>query len=196
MMALATSVVLACIVWATVEVVKTLRTHRRWLAETGAMVEGPDPIRLEARRHLAQGMTSRKVMQTKFKPPKGNCWAACVASVLEMPLSEMPDVEFESTEGMPGDEDVKRFWKKWREWLAERNLGLQRMTLGEGHPFPPGILIVTGQSPRGPWQHSVVYRDGELAHDPHPEGGGVLKVETIDLLYPLDPTLVWRLPLR
>ena len=129
----------------------------------------------------------KPVMQTKLKPPKGNCWAACVASVLELPLEDTPDIEFEQVDAAPDAPDVLAFWKRWREWLCCRNLGVQSMGLTEGHPVPMGILIVTGRSPRGPWQHSVVYKDGELVHDPHPEGGGVLKVETIDMLYPLNP---------
>ena len=132
----------------------------------------------------------KPVMQTKLKPPRGNCWAACVASVLELPLEDVPDVEFEQMDATPGAPDVLRFWKVWREWLAERGLGLQCVGLSDEHPIPPGILIVTGRSPRGDWQHSVVYKDGVLAHDPHPEGGGVTRVETLDLLYPLNPLVM------
>lgn len=38
----------------------------------------------------------------------------------------------------------------------------------------PGVpLIVDGMSPRGT-NHSVIYFNGVLAHDPHPDGGGII----------------------
>ena len=131
----------------------------------------------------------KPVYQTKLKPPKGNCWAACVASVLECGLEEVPDVEFEQMDAGAESPDVLRFWKEWREWLADRNLGILCVTMGKGVPLPRGYVIFTGRSPRGAWDHSVVYHDGELCHDPHPEGGGIQVVSSMDMLYPLDPAL-------
>jgi hypothetical protein len=40
--------------------------------------------------------------------------------------------------------------------------------------------IVAGDAERG-FFHSVVYKNGKLAHDPHPSGVGLLNVQTVYL---------------
>ena len=46
-----------------------------------------------------------------------------------------------------------------------------------------GYFLVGGKSPRG-YSHSVIYTKYGLAHDPHPEGGGVIP-ESVSLIYPM-----------
>jgi len=43
--------------------------------------------------------------------------------------------------------------------------------------------IACGLGPRG-YKHATVYRDGELVWDPHPEGGGLVRVEEFHLVLP------------
>lgn len=130
----------------------------------------------------------KPVFQTKLVPPHGNCWAACVASLFELTLADVPDIEFESVNSSPNSEDCKRFWRIWRGWLRDRGYGM--ITVGKGEVnVLAGFLIETGPSPRGPWQHSVITEDGLLAHDPFPGGSGLAgPSESWDLIYPLDPT--------
>lgn len=103
------------------------------------------------------------VMQTQVSQPgvKGNCFAACVASILEIPIEDAFDC-WKYT-----DEDWHDEFKKW---LYER--GLDCVALWE---LPVGVFgIANGQSPRGvSGGHSVIWKDGQLAHDPHPDGGGL-----------------------
>ena len=120
----------------------------------------------------------KAVFQTKLTPPSGNCWAACVASVLELSIEDVPDIEFKQLE-KHNTPDVKKFWRVWGKWLATRNLQHLSVTAPKGVPFPKGYILVCGVSPRGKWLHSVVYRDGKLCHDPFPEGGGIKKIITI-----------------
>ena len=106
-----------------------------------------------------------EVEQTIFLPPHGNCLAACMASVLELSLDEVPN---------PTGSD----WiDVWIVWLRPRGFGLtlvgcpdepDQMELFKAR-YMPGYTILTGQSPRGDWLHAVVARDGEIVWDPSPQ---------------------------
>ena len=72
-----------------------------------------------------------------------------------------------------------------RKWLAERGLSLQHVTnpdilLREGFksaPAPWGYCVAGGESPRGDFDHAVVFQIQNcvpvLVHDPHPSGDGL-----------------------
>jgi hypothetical protein len=95
----------------------------------------------------------------------GNCMAACIASVLEIPLEEVPECH--------GGVWVQRHM----DWLAERNLQLVNMPItsdrrketGEAYFFYYGYCLLTAKSPRTEGYHCVVVKDGAIVHDPHPE---------------------------
>lgn len=109
----------------------------------------------------------------------GNCYAACLASLLELPLWMVPPFE---------DMFARTVWmKRTEEWLG-RMFGL-RLARANGHPVEdlPEFYIASGPAPRGV-HHSVIYRRGELAHDPHPSGEGVLEVEWCWHLVPVEPS--------
>jgi hypothetical protein len=98
----------------------------------------------------------------------GNCYAACLASLLDLPLWMVPPFE-----DMFGRSDWHR---RSQEWL-ERMFGME-LVRTEGHA--PGSLpdyyIASGLSSRGV-RHSVIYGDGQLIHDPHPSREGIVAVE-------------------
>lgn len=116
----------------------------------------------------------KPVMQSKLyaedAPMRGNCRAAAFASILEIPLWMVPAIE-----DMRGDLQNER----WEEWL-DRLFGLALIRT-EGHDvgLMPDFYVACGPSPRGDGTiyHSVVYSRGELVHDPHPSGRGILSVE-------------------
>jgi hypothetical protein len=117
----------------------------------------------------------KPVDQTKFGMPAGNCLAACVASVLEMPLADVP--AFDGT-SRPDD----NWWLEFQDWLHARGMFAVELKL-EGRPsicLPERsvYVILTGKSPRGDFAHAVVGRsDGDvfrLAHDPHPSRAGIV----------------------
>lgn len=109
------------------------------------------------------------VMQTRGYDPsapageqRGNCWTACIASLLGLPIEGVPDfVQIE----VDGGED---WWAHTWRFLNER---------GDG-PY-----IQCGLSPRSPAadgkavHHAVIYQGGHLVHDPHPDGLGVVSIE-------------------
>jgi len=116
----------------------------------------------------------KPVMQTMFynKDGVGNCFEACLASILEIELCEIPMFH----EG----EWFKRLW----EWLQVKNLTYQGM-LSRADVFQykigiDGYFIVAGESPRGlliRGGHAVVFKDGKIVHDPHPNNNGILNIK-------------------
>lgn len=97
---------------------------------------------------------------------RGNCYAACWASLLEVPLEEVP-----AFEDLPDDGS---WWIETIKWLKDKGLVL--------HYFPSDeaptdtYVMACGPSPRGPWGHGVIYLDGKLVFDPHPSGEGLVQV--------------------
>ncbi len=96
-----------------------------------------------------------EVTQTKFYPD-GNCMAACLASILEKPLEEIPHTL--------GD-----------NWLADLNEGLKkfgykidRTLCDPDDETVGGYHIAVIQSPRGNWLHACVALDGKIVWDPYP----------------------------
>jgi hypothetical protein len=99
----------------------------------------------------------------------GNCFAACLASLLDLPLWMVPP--FEDMFGR-----ASHWFFRVEEWL-ERVHRLE-IVRSDGHPVEmlPEFYIASGLSPRGV-RHSVIYSRGELAHDPHPSDAGIAAVE-------------------
>lgn len=98
------------------------------------------------------------VDQTEFAP--GNCFSACVASVLELPLEIMPH------------------FMRAPEWLealsvfcAEKNIILDFGTDLTSAPRDKHYIL-NGRGPRG-IGHSVVALNGQIVHDPHPSRAGL-----------------------
>lgn len=124
----------------------------------------------------------RPVHQTLFVPkpgdPKatGNCMAACVASLLELDLDNVPNFAAD-----PRD----TWWQGFQEWLVDR--GWVAVVLDGDYPWP-GYSAASGKSPRGDYKHLVIHRGGKLVHDPHPAGTGLAgEPEDQWVLVPLDP---------
>ncbi len=111
----------------------------------------------------------------------GNCFSACVASILEVSLEDVPHHVGED------------WWERWQEWLAERNLGFLSVQLTESGELPLGwypdsYALLAADSPRGPWLHCVVWKGGEIVWDPSPERStGVGQWRDLTWIVPLDP---------
>lgn len=139
----------------------------------------------------------KPVFQTSFGSKKGNCQAACVASILEIPIEDVPC--------HAGD----AWFLKWETWLGGRGLSVVSFNFDGGvgldfvkYFFGEGFYIVAGLSPRARKDghpadmfHAVVYQGGKLVHDPHPAGGGVLDIREVDIIVPC-PTMTERISNR
>jgi hypothetical protein len=106
--------------------------------------------------------------------------------MLGLQISEVPN--FCEAPGFDEDPGVA-FMKAAHEWLALRGWGHITMDapgmLFQRH-YSKGFVLAAGMTSRG-FLHSVVYKDGELWHDPHPSHEGIEAVLEVDLLFPLNP---------
>jgi hypothetical protein len=94
----------------------------------------------------------------------GNCLQAAVSSICQMALHEVPHFA-----AMPDD----TWFEAMCNWLYNKGYDFE-----DFHSVndSPDFMLVIGPSPRG-ISHAVVYKDGKLAHDPHPSGEGILSVK-------------------
>lgn len=123
----------------------------------------------------------KPVDQTRFGVPEGNCFAACVASLLELPLEQVPHFPDHGAD----------WYSAFRDWLRARRLypvcfEVKRPEDGR----PDGMHILSGKSPRGEFLHSVVAKGAYIVHDPHPSRAGIRTEEDAILLVPFDPANV------
>lgn len=116
----------------------------------------------------------RPVLQTRLhsEVAAGNCFRACLASLLERPIEEVPAFE---------DMTVPYSWQRaFLDYLesvgfAYEGFCTDPLLLGS-YDGVDGYCIVDGPSPRGEVNHAVVYHRGHMEHDPHPSGLGILGV--------------------
>jgi len=132
---------------------------------------------------------------------QGNCFAAAVASIMELPITEVPNVEtlFDVDDSMWNnvmiafirskgwdysvDDRYKVFHpdlhhtlrcpaeRDWDEWVNELKEQLKDK-----------YYLLTGNSPRG-FNHVCIYQNGIMVHDPHPTRDGInsfIYFETIE----------------
>lgn len=125
----------------------------------------------------------------------GDCYRACLATMTGLELDEVPHF-YEpcyDREGNCTDEQLRDAGLRVRACLAERGWHFM------GWPYSPSLApetapmlcILSGMSPRGPWEHAViaeVSHDGawRIVHDPHPSRAGIVgDPTTIEILFPL-----------
>ena len=115
------------------------------------------------------------IQQTKFHSDsqKGNCLAACIASLLEISLNQVPEFE-----------EMDR--EDWQSALLDflLNRGKTLSILYDEVDFKleeagDSCYIANGRSPRDlDVRHAVIFKNGKLEFDPHPSGDGILTEES------------------
>jgi hypothetical protein len=112
--------------------------------------------------------------------PNGNCMAACIASILELPLKEVPNF---------AEHNYKADGSAWRnamQFLYDRGLilvGHHMFEVGAKLPdfdaLPEHLkncgpyYLQCGPAERG-FEHCTVGWRGKVIHDPHPSRAGLL----------------------
>ena len=143
------------------------------------------------------------VTQTEFGAKHGNCYAACIASIFELPIESLPSVptddtvvvEKYKTDSNKDNWDVNNFydawwWDMWNAWFEANNLLRYRVDYNKFTPryteHPAGYTILIGASPRNPnkVKHAVVAFNGKLVHDPHPDHSGLMSMEEFEIIVP------------
>lgn len=107
------------------------------------------------------------VDQTRFgdEGPGGNCLVACVASIMDLSIGEMPEI---ST-------DDPYWWETLQKWLSDRRWKIRHRP--RAADVPAGYAIANGPADRG-LLHSCVALDGVIVHDPHPSRAGLIEVNS------------------
>ena len=128
----------------------------------------------------------KPVMQTIMDNKKGDCFRACVASIFELPIEEVPNFVDVPTDSKHG------WWPAVIQFFVERGYYPLPFEIGDftsgGWALPEGYQIISGESPRGNWDHAVVAKDGKIVHDPHPEGTGLDSKDECLVFVALDPS--------
>jgi len=114
----------------------------------------------------------KPVYQSRFGQ-NGNCLAACFASMLECPL--------EAVDFSCGDHAEDAWAAVANEKLRPFGVYFLDVRADLAHIPTDAFLIGNGMSGRGR-MHSVIYQNGRHIHDPHPDGGGIVKLDFITLL--------------
>lgn len=132
------------------------------------------------------------IFQTKFSNEEngiyGNCFGACIASLLEIPINEVPAWEDMGSDGSWAD--------SYYSFLASQGFEADGMILVENgnideawEKLEPadgvnGYFIVGGTSSRCTRGHAVIFKDKSMIHDPHPSNAGIQTIEEIYLIKP------------
>jgi len=103
------------------------------------------------------------VYQTLFGEGRGNCGSAVVASILEIPLREVPLLH-------GGDGTwFQKLWAFLGKYDLQPEVYARQVLPVDAYAY------VSGMGPRG-WRHACVWwggPEGKIVHDPHPAGGGL-----------------------
>lgn len=127
----------------------------------------------------------KPVNMMKAIPNEGDCLMACVASILEISLADLPEIRREH-------ESDGKWYNVLQDALRLRGFAVVDLW-GDHHEntekypaiSPPGYTIAVGESPRGEGTHAVVALDGAIVHDPHPTRSGIVSVSYWMMLVPL-----------
>ena len=119
----------------------------------------------------------KKLIQTRLQvgdgpKERGNCWPTTIACFLDL---ESPEEVYQ----------VQETWlnSTFYKWIRER--GWSHRTIKRTHTDykKDEYYLVSGQSPRNPdVDHIVIYMNGKMYHDPHPDGTGIINERTFYLM--------------
>jgi len=97
---------------------------------------------------------------------KGDCFRACVASILELPIEEVPNF-------MEDGED--KFNDHIVDWIKDRTFTIRYVEINNDddqkefeQTTKDHYVIAIGQNAF--CYHAVVWRNGKIVHDPNPNG--------------------------
>ncbi|KKL93968.1 hypothetical protein LCGC14_1869380 [marine sediment metagenome] len=106
--------------------------------------------------------------------------AACVASVFELDLDQVPNLN-------PDNGD---WWVELQRFVQARGVTIVCLDYSEDLIREVGgcWTIVSGKTSRG-FMHATVWKNGQLVHDPHPLREGLIEPEEIDIFIAMEPAL-------
>jgi len=97
--------------------------------------------------------------QRVFGQKRGSCLKTCVACILDIPMSKVPNFNAYGS----------GWWGVLWRWFKKQGYSVlvpayDKKLVPKNKPY-----IVTGISPRGNFMHAVIYKNFKPYHDPHPD---------------------------
>ncbi len=114
-------------------------------------------------------------MIPKHQTRPDNCFPACIASILEMEVDDIIQIQEHY--------DESNWYEILQQWLNK--MGYMYRMLTESDNILDRYIIVIGLSPRNTDSkstHAVVYFNGDIIHDPHPDNTGILDERTFIII--------------
>lgn len=122
----------------------------------------------------------------------GNCFAAVIASIMEVPIDEVPNVEVFFHINDITWIQVMDMWLKSKGWehsgddrykCFHRDIDAEMdiETANNYMMLKDNYYFVVGKSPRG-INHVCIYQNGVMVWDPHPTKEGLVTVEYFESL--------------
>lgn len=126
---------------------------------------------------------NQKKLHNPDKGINGDCWRAATASVLELPIEDVPDFE---------ELSHREAWHEYIKILGKNGYGLYSVYV-EAEKEHPVMLegeceyyFMIGPSPRDPnLTHQCIGHKGKLVHDPHPDKTGLKSLRNDEILVKL-----------
>ncbi len=116
------------------------------------------------------------VFQTKFGK-EGNCFAACVASLLEIDIDKVPFFG-EDEEWSVYEDTINRFLKNEHNLFLWSDEFENWKEFVEFH-FQDFAYIVSGDSNLVGFEHAVIYKNGKQEHNPNNSGVELINIKHI-----------------
>lgn len=104
----------------------------------------------------------------------GDCWAACISTLTNIPIEELPEVND------PQYAEWPTYWVAMWNFLEEKGFSLYCENVAQFRGNNE-YCIACGKSPRGDFLHAVIWKDG-IAHDPHPDRTGILTIDHFEII--------------
>lgn len=125
----------------------------------------------------------------------GNCYAAAIASMLEVPITEVPNVEvffqfdtFFWNDVMDKFLELKGFelisdnrFKCFHPEIADKSFQNEEWLATNAVDLQGQFYFVVGESLRKV-RHICIYQNGVMVHDPHPSNDGLVTLEEFKTL--------------
>lgn len=118
------------------------------------------------------------VFQTVFGEKEGNCLAACIASLLELEIEDVPNFT------------NLNWYNDLCGWLNTKGYTMMSLpSLGPELRWLKGMhYIGTVKSTLGEGvKHATIWLDGKMIHNPHPDYDLTAELVRVNILVPLDP---------
>jgi hypothetical protein len=127
-------------------------------------------------KEIKQKVTQRYLVE-QGKDQHGDCWAACISSITGIPLEDIPDPNAEE------NKEWSIYWVNMWKFLQERGFNLYCESIPRFKDTQ--VCIACGKSPRGDFNHAVVWNNG-IIHDPHPDNKGIHSIDHFEIIEIMD----------